>query len=94
MTKNNVIRTLVMCSVMAGTTMMFAQVPEQNIDPNRHPHLASAQTSIAHAYQKIDTAQQANRDQLGDHAQKAKELLIQASRELKEAAEYANSHHK
>jgi hypothetical protein len=79
---------------MAGASMMFAQGPAQNIDPNRHPHLASAQASIAHAYQKIDTAQQANRAQLGDHAQKAKELLVQASQELKEAAEYANHHNK
>ncbi|MGB8480373.1 MAG: hypothetical protein WCE63_16305 [Acidobacteriaceae bacterium] len=90
MTKNNVIRTIVMCSVMAGSSMMFAQGPAQNIDPNKHSNLASAQTSIAHAYQKIEAAQQANRDQLGDHAQKAKELLIQASQELKAAAEYAN----
>ena len=92
MTKNNVVRTLVMCSVMAGTSMMFAQGPAQNIDPNKHANLASAQASIAHAYQKIEAAQQANHDQLGDHAQKAKELLVQASQELKEAAEYANHH--
>jgi hypothetical protein len=90
MTKNNVIRTLVMCSVMAGTSIMFAQAPAQNIDASKHPHLASAQASIADAYQKIDTAQQANRDRLGDHAQRAKELLAQASQELKAAAEYAN----
>ncbi len=90
MTKNHVIRTLVMCSVMASTSMLFAQGPAQNIDPNKHANLASAQRSIAHAYQKIDAAQQANADRLGDHAQKAKELLIQASQELKEAAEYAN----
>ncbi len=90
MTMKNVIRTLVMCSVMASTSMMFAQGPAQNIDPKKHANLASAQASIAHAYQKIEAAQQANRDQLGDHAQKAKELLMQASQELKAAAEYAN----
>jgi hypothetical protein len=90
MTKNNVIRTLVMCSVMASTSMMFAQGPAQNIDPNKHSHLASAQASIAHAYQKIDAAQQSNRDRLGGHGEKAKELLVQASQELKAAAEYAN----
>jgi len=90
MTKNNIIRTFVMCSVMAGTSMMFAQGPAQNIDPNKHSNLASAQASIAQAYQKIEAAQQANRDKLGNHAQKAKELLIQASQELKAAAEYAN----
>jgi hypothetical protein len=90
--KNQAIRTLVMCSVMAGSFMMFAQGPAQNIDPNKHPHLAAAQSHIAQAYKEADAAQQSNRDQLGDHAQKAKELLIQASQELKAAAEYANQH--
>jgi hypothetical protein len=79
-----------MCSVMAASSWMFAQGPAQNIDPSRHANLAAAQRSIAHAYQKIDAAQQANRGQLGDHAQKAKDLLVQASQELKLAAEYAN----
>jgi hypothetical protein len=31
---------------------------------------------------------------LGGHAEKAKQLLDQASRELKEAAEYADHHRK
>ncbi|MES2220240.1 MAG: hypothetical protein V4587_04655 [Acidobacteriota bacterium] len=92
MTKNSFIRTLVMCSVMVGSSMMFAQGPAQNIDPNKHPNLAAAQRSISHAYEKIDAAQQANREQLGNHAQRAKELLEQASQELKEAAEFANHH--
>jgi hypothetical protein len=90
MTKNSVIRTLVMCSVMASTSLMFAQGPAQNIDPNKHANLAAAQRSIAHAYEKIDAAQQANADRLGGHGEKAKQLLMQASQELKEAAEYAN----
>lgn len=88
--KDKVVRTLVMCLVMAVSSMMFAQGPAQNIDPQKHGNLAGAQASIAHAYQKIEAAQQANRDQLGDHAQKAKDLLVQASQELKLAAEYAN----
>jgi hypothetical protein len=92
MTKNKLVRTIVMCSVMAASSAMFAQGPAQDIDASKHPNLASAQTSIAHAYQKIDSAQQANREQLGDHAQRAKDLLVQASRELKMAAEYANHH--
>lgn len=90
MTRNKFVRTVVMYSVMTVSSMMFAQGPAQNIDPSRHPNLASAQVSIAHAYQKIDVAQQANRVRLGDHAQRAKELLVQASQELKMAAEYAN----
>jgi hypothetical protein len=92
MTKNKLVRTIVMCSAMVTSSMMFAQGPAQDIDASKHPNLASAQTSIAHAYQKIDAAQQANREQLGDHAQKAKDLLVQASQELKLAAEYANHH--
>ena len=94
MTKNNVIRTLVMCSVMAGTSMMFAQGPAQNIDPNKHPNLASAQTSIAHAYQKIDAAQQANRDRLGDHAREGQTITdpsvsgIERSRRIRECHQH------
>lgn len=84
----------VLLAVLTPSVAIFAQGPAQNIDPHRHPHLAAAQTSIAHAYQRIDTAQQGNRDHLGDHAQKAKDLLVRASEELKMAAEYANAHHK
>jgi len=70
----------------------FAQRPETNIDPARHPNLAEAQHHILQAFEKIDEARHANKDQLGGHAEKAKTLLEQASRELKEAAEYANHH--
>ena len=92
MTKTNVIRTLVMCSVMASTSMMFAQGPAQNIDPNKHPHLAAAQTTIGQAYRQIETAQQGYHRHLGGHVEKAKQLLTQASQELQAAAEYANQH--
>ena len=69
------------------------QGPETNIDASKHPNLAEAQHQIAAACQKIDAAQQANKDELGGYGEKAKELLAQASRELKEAAEYANQRH-
>jgi hypothetical protein len=93
MTKNNVMRTFVMCSVMAGSSLMFAQAPTQNIDSSKHPHLAAAQSSIAQAYQQIETSQQGYHEHLGGHVEKAKQLLAQASQELKAAAEYANAHH-
>jgi hypothetical protein len=67
-----------------------AQRPETSIDPSKHPNLAEAQHHILQAFEKIDEAQRANKDQLGGHAEKAKQLLDQASRELKEAAEFAN----
>jgi len=68
----------------------MAERPRQNIDAGRHPNLAAAQNLCAQAFAKIDAAQQANEWDLSGHAQKAKELLDQASRELKAAAEAAN----
>ena len=82
---------LILCLVFIGVT--FAQRPETSIDPNKHPNLAEAQHHILQAFEKIDEAQRANKDQLGSHAEKAKQLLDQASRELKEAAEFGNHHH-
>jgi len=81
---------LVMCLLLIGVTL--AQRPETDIDPAKHPNLAEAQHHIVQAFEKIDEAQKANKDQLGGHAEKAKQLLDQASRELKEAAEFANHH--
>jgi hypothetical protein len=78
--------------VFIGVT--FAQHPETNIDPARHSNLAAAQHHIAEAIEKIDAAQSANKDELGGHAEKAKQLLAEASRELKEAANYADQHRK
>ena len=43
------------------------------------------------SWQRINRAQQANNDQLGGHAQKAKELLEQADAELRAAADVANA---
>jgi F0F1-type ATP synthase membrane subunit b/b' len=83
---------LVVCLALMGVTS--AQRPETNIDPTRHANLAEAQHHILQAVEKIDEAQKMNKDELGGHAEKAKQLLDQASRELKEGAEYADHHHK
>jgi hypothetical protein len=64
----------------------------QNISPQKHPHLAEAQKMIGGAIGQIDAAQSAWGDKLGDHAQRAKQLLIQADGELKQAALYANKY--
>lgn len=65
--------------------------PAQNIDPGRHPYLARAQKLCADAFYRISAAQQANEFDMGGHAQKAKDLLVQAGDELKQAALTANS---
>lgn len=71
-------------------TVIYMQAPVVNIG-NRHGNLRNAQIDIVHAYQKIDSAQQANDGQLGGHAQRAKELLIQADEELRQATNVANA---
>jgi hypothetical protein len=76
---------------LVGAT--FAQRPETDIDPSRHPNLAEAQKHVVEAYNKTVEAQQANKDELGGHAEKAIQLLDQANRELKLAAEYSDHHH-
>lgn len=73
--------------------VIFAQRPATDIDPARHPNLADAQHLLVQASDKVDAAQRDNHDQLGDHAAKAKDLMAQASRELKAAAVYADRHH-
>lgn len=73
---------------------MFAQAPVVNIDSNKHPNLAGAQNNIVQAYHLIEKAQGANHDELGGHAQKAKDLLTQADAELRAAATVSNEEHR
>lgn len=74
--------------------MSFAQRPETDIDPHRHPNLAEAQHHIMQAYESVKKAEAEHPAEYGGHAGKALEVLDQASREVKEAAEVYNSHHK
>jgi len=67
-----------------------AQRPERDVSPMRHPNLAAAQRFCDQAFEKTVAAQRANEWDMNGHAQKAKELLDQASHELKLAAEAAN----
>ena len=67
-----------------------AAAPANNVSAKKHPNLAQAQHLTTQAYEKVVAAQNANEFDLGGHAKKAKDLLEQANRELKAAAEYAN----
>ena len=67
-----------------------AQKPKQNISSAKHPNLAAAQRFVDQAWNKVVAAQEANEFDLGGHAAKAKDLLDQANKELKLAAETAN----
>jgi hypothetical protein len=52
--------------------------------------VAAAQRLVEQAFNRITAAQEANEFDLGGHAARAKELLDQANKELKLAAETAN----
>jgi hypothetical protein len=56
----------------------------------RHGNLRNAQINIVQAYQFVQMAQRDNDDQLGGHAARAKELLVQADAELRQAANVSN----
>lgn len=72
-----------------ATSTAFA-APVENVSAKKHPNLAAAQHLATQAYDKVVAAQKANEFDLGGHAAKAKDLLEQATRELKAAAETAN----
>ena len=75
-------------SLVAATA--FAAQPMRDVSAHRHPNIAAAQRLTDQAYHRIVAAQQANEWDMGGHAAKAKDLLDQANRELKAAAEAAN----
>ena len=79
-------------AVALTMSVALAGAPVDNISSQKHPNLAAAQRLSTQAYEKIAQAQQANEWDMGGHAAKAKELLDQVNRELKEAAETANHH--
>jgi len=92
MMKKKSLVTAAVWAALAVCGVMFAQAPVVNIDPHRHGNLAAAQSFIVQAYQRMNRAQAANEDQLGGHAQKAKDLLVQADAEIRLAANVANEH--
>jgi len=85
-----------MMKVMAVASVLLmtgcASAPARNVNSAHHPNLAAAQRFCSDAFEKIEAAQKANEWDMGGHAKKAKELLIQASDEIKQAAVAANHH--
>lgn len=80
--------------ILVAALVGGAALTAQQINSNRHPHLAAAQRDGQMAYQELAEAQKANDYDLGGHAQKAKDLLEQANRELDMAVQDANKNHK
>ncbi len=75
--------------LFCGVTL--AQEPAVDISPKVHPNLAQAQHLVAQANEYIERAQKANHNDMGGHAERARQFLAQANHELKAAAEAANA---
>ena len=84
---------LVVGSLMVGG-FALAKEPAQNVSARKHPNLAAAQKMLLSASEKIEAAQKGNEYDMEGHAAKAKDLINQASDELKLAAEAANENKK
>jgi hypothetical protein len=91
MAKRILMVTVALCVAFALGAVVFAQRPEVNVG-DRHGNMRAAQQLIQQAWGKVDVAQQDNNYNLGGHAGKAKDLLYQASEEIRLAADAANSH--
>jgi hypothetical protein len=91
MTKNRLVLGSILGLATLAGSILIAQGPERDVG-RRHPNLMEAQRLVDQAYSKIIAAQQANEWDMNGHAAHAKDLLDQANRELKLAAEAAYHH--
>ncbi len=91
MIKRILMVSIAICAAFALGAVVFAQRPPVNVG-ERHGNMRAAQQLIQQAWQKVDEAQQDNNYNLGGHAGRAKDLLTQASEEIRLSADAANSH--
>jgi hypothetical protein len=83
-------KSLMVAAMLVAGGAAMAQEPAQNIGM-RHGNLRAAQDMVRQAFDYVTNAQIDNRYDLGGHAGRAKELLREASDELKMAAQTANA---
>jgi hypothetical protein len=94
MIKKIVLSTVALCGAFSLGAMVTPQGGPPPVDVGeKHGNMRAAQQLIHEAWLKVDTAQHDNNYNLGGHAGRAKELLAQASSEIKASAEDANHHH-
>jgi hypothetical protein len=94
MLKRILLANVALCFAFGLGAQLLAQggPPPVNVG-ERHGNMRAAQELINQAWIKVDSAQQDNNYNLGGHAGRAKELLSQASDEIKQSAEAANRNH-
>lgn len=88
--KKKAIQILVLLAAVSAL-VYAATAPSVTVDRSRHGNLYSAQESVQAAWNSINTAQQDNNYHMGGHAEKAKDLLYQASQEIQYAANSADN---
>jgi len=93
MIRGTLLASIAMCAAFALGAAVFAQQGPPPVDVGeQHGNMHAAQQLIRQAWEKVDAAQKDNNYNLGGHAGRAKDLLTQASQEIKQSAEDANSH--
>jgi hypothetical protein len=90
MIKTRLLTTVFGSLLVLGGIALGQNLPKRNISPGRHPNLAAAQRLSQQAFERIVQAQEANEWDLQGHAQKAKNLLDEVNRELRQAATASN----
>lgn len=83
---------IALCVGLGLSAVLIAQAPRVTVG-ERHGNMRAAQEYIQQAWRKVDEGQKDNNYNLSGHAGRAKDLLAQASEEIKLSAEAANSHH-
>lgn len=83
-------RNLMLGAILSVGLFASGVMVGQDVSGHRHPNLNAAQRFIEQAVNKVSAAQAANEFDMGGHAARAKDLLDQAYREIKLAAEAAN----
>ena len=90
MTKTGlVLSTILSAALFCGVTL--AQDPVEDINKSVHPVLAAAQHHVVEANHNVVAAQKDNHYDMQGHAEKARDLLVQANQELKAAAQAADA---
>jgi hypothetical protein len=83
------ISTILSAALFCGVGL--AQEPVEDINKSVHPVLAAAQHHVVEANNNVTAAQKDNRYDMQGHAEKARDLLVQANNELKAAAQAADA---
>ena len=82
----SVLYALLVLALLCVGVLLAQQRPADDINPKVHPNLAAAQKTCNEAYDKLVIAQVSNDFDMEGHAAKAKQLLVEASHEMKAAA--------